>query len=321
MASNGPPSVGATLIQSEVGSDAAPVVCCDIKTFRKTSQVTSKLPCMVVLMLPALWQEVPELSSPSEPRFLPVLVAKESVEGFKRWWEKSSATQKMDICAGLFHGAVDKIVLKHTVPDAGFSVEHADRCIVCQEDFQPGETVEKLSVCGHTFHGSCIRRWLRQTSHCPLCREHVGVTSSPSCCRYLENGRETEAREAPDLAIQAATATTTTAALEQVVGATSLSPPPAPPAAAASTANSSPSNISPRAPVEGDVRVADEEIDTAMNTSGSDVGQPDDATAVSLHPPPATGSCQNCGCRGMHAYFRFCPYCGATVNELSARQS
>lgn len=42
-------------------------------------------------------------------------------------------------------------------------------CVICLEDFREGEMVKRLP-CGHTFHGSCVRRWLLRNGVCPVCR-------------------------------------------------------------------------------------------------------------------------------------------------------
>lgn len=44
-------------------------------------------------------------------------------------------------------------------------------CSVCLEDFKEGDRVRRIARkdCGHLFHSSCIRRWLRRRNKCPLC--------------------------------------------------------------------------------------------------------------------------------------------------------
>ncbi|EYU18053.1 hypothetical protein MIMGU_mgv1a024936mg, partial [Erythranthe guttata] len=48
-------------------------------------------------------------------------------------------------------------------------------CSVCLEDLSgggdEGEEVLLLSMpCSHIFHGDCIKKWLRTSHYCPLCR-------------------------------------------------------------------------------------------------------------------------------------------------------
>jgi hypothetical protein len=48
-----------------------------------------------------------------------------------------------------------------------------DSCAICQERFQMGETVNRLS-CNHIFHPDCIVPWLKIRDTCPTCRHTVG---------------------------------------------------------------------------------------------------------------------------------------------------
>jgi hypothetical protein len=42
-------------------------------------------------------------------------------------------------------------------------------CIICQENYQPGEIILKLPCC-HLYHETCLFRWLSTAHTCPLCR-------------------------------------------------------------------------------------------------------------------------------------------------------
>ena len=55
---------------------------------------------------------------------------------------------------------------KHTCKE-----EEGDKCVIC---FEVLLAVHHLQLeCGHVFHDKCIRRWLREKSTCPTCRDHV----------------------------------------------------------------------------------------------------------------------------------------------------
>lgn len=54
------------------------------------------------------------------------------------------------------------------------SSEH-EKCVVCMEEFQPGDRVRPLPKCAHIFHASCLEQWIltgnsRETTKCPMCR-------------------------------------------------------------------------------------------------------------------------------------------------------
>jgi len=49
----------------------------------------------------------------------------------------------------------------------------ADECTVCMEDFETGEMITELPMCGHTFHKDCVDLWLRQHASCPICRRNT----------------------------------------------------------------------------------------------------------------------------------------------------
>ncbi|KAL3536388.1 hypothetical protein ACH5RR_004849 [Cinchona calisaya] len=45
-----------------------------------------------------------------------------------------------------------------------------DVCAVCLSEFKQGDEVRVLPECMHTFHVSCIDKWLLSHRNCPLCR-------------------------------------------------------------------------------------------------------------------------------------------------------
>ncbi|XP_050222876.1 uncharacterized protein LOC126672974 [Mercurialis annua] len=45
----------------------------------------------------------------------------------------------------------------------------SEQCIICYETFRVGYSVTRLP-CSHVFHGRCIKKWLRRSHLCPLCR-------------------------------------------------------------------------------------------------------------------------------------------------------
>eukprot|EP00929_Paragymnodinium_shiwhaense_P022570 TRINITY_DN14382_c0_g1_i1.p1 TRINITY_DN14382_c0_g1~~TRINITY_DN14382_c0_g1_i1.p1 ORF type:complete len:289 (-),score=24.19 TRINITY_DN14382_c0_g1_i1:522-1388(-) len=287
MASAGRGADVLTLTHSECGSDAAPVVCRNTLALKKPDMANiGCLPCMSVLMLPTSLLGVPQLPT-EEQRFLPTLVARESVDAFVDWWRSSTVKQRVDMCTAVFHNAVDKVISGQVVSEECLSCSADETlCVVCQEHFQIGETMEKLSACGHSFHSRCIRNWLKESPHCPLCRAHSKVTRSVK-------GREVETLSADTLLIMS-----------------SPSVPSLPSRINLSVASSA-------RPLE-DASILEARGDAdAEDISGRRRDDSEEAPQLS----PAAGHCRSCGYAGLKDYFRFCPDCGGAVNEALTCQS
>jgi len=70
-------------------------------------------------------------------------------------------------------------------------------CPICREDFEL-ENEEKNKAaslpCGHLFHSSCIKPWLKKQRFCPMCRSELPQDDSKSSgasvrTQYLEEMR------------------------------------------------------------------------------------------------------------------------------------
>ena len=56
-------------------------------------------------------------------------------------------------------------------------------CTICLNEQQPGQDVDEIRRCGHTFHKHCLLAWLNspntQHSSCPNCRQELFPTRHP----------------------------------------------------------------------------------------------------------------------------------------------
>lgn len=48
-----------------------------------------------------------------------------------------------------------------------------DACHICLVDYEPGDQVVKLPVCGHELHESCVVPWIQGKETCPVCRTKI----------------------------------------------------------------------------------------------------------------------------------------------------
>ncbi|KAL6973652.1 RING-type E3 ubiquitin transferase [Sarracenia purpurea var. burkii] len=60
---------------------------------------------------------------------------------------------------------------------AGVPLMAEKDCAVCLEFFREGEWCRSLPECHHTFHASCVDKWLTKVANCPICRTHVRLNS------------------------------------------------------------------------------------------------------------------------------------------------
>jgi hypothetical protein len=57
--------------------------------------------------------------------------------------------------------------------EAACRCEEDTACSICLMDYEPGEELMGLPLCGHTYHSACIGKWLAQQGVCPICRTDI----------------------------------------------------------------------------------------------------------------------------------------------------
>jgi hypothetical protein len=75
----------------------------------------------------------------------------------------------------------------------------ADRCPICLEDFQIGEQVLRIRVCGHVFKRPGLLRWFQRNDHCPVCRRNVN--ENPPSTEEPSQTQRPQTRSNPNHAI------------------------------------------------------------------------------------------------------------------------
>eukprot|EP00929_Paragymnodinium_shiwhaense_P111925 TRINITY_DN8019_c0_g1_i1.p1 TRINITY_DN8019_c0_g1~~TRINITY_DN8019_c0_g1_i1.p1 ORF type:complete len:305 (-),score=30.87 TRINITY_DN8019_c0_g1_i1:363-1277(-) len=263
-------------------------------TSNQLALASSLLPGMVALMLPALWPEAPQ-SRTGEQRWLAVSVPKLNLPEFLDKWNGMTIDQMMDMCTDVFHRAVDNAVVQHTVGEEEEESLQSELCVVCQSEYECGDCTETLSVCGHAFHGDCLRPWLKHSSHCPICREHCGVTFSAKRATPGFSAAQPPAHvRAADMTLLGQSGS------EPVRGAGEQRP--------MSRDPFRPDGYNAREEPEHGRDVGLDLEDASHHVRYSETDEHSARSRMNF--------CPFCGCDGVHANFQFCPYCGESLADL-----
>ncbi|XP_027173314.1 RING-H2 finger protein ATL51-like [Coffea eugenioides] len=102
--------------------------------------------------------------SPARRRTIPTAPANSAAADYNREQATSSS--------GSFSNVLPVIITSNYNDSTSkeYSKEDDDICAVCLSEFNVGDEVRVLPECTHTFHGSCIDKWLHSHRNCPLCR-------------------------------------------------------------------------------------------------------------------------------------------------------
>ncbi|XP_039042013.1 putative RING-H2 finger protein ATL69 [Hibiscus syriacus] len=71
-----------------------------------------------------------------------------------------------------------------TFCDECFSANKDAQCTVCLSEYRCEDTLRILPYCGHSFHVTCIDKWLQQHSTCPVCR--ISLREFPEKKRLMQ---------------------------------------------------------------------------------------------------------------------------------------
>lgn len=69
--------------------------------------------------------------------------------------------------------------------DAFVSSSQDAQCTVCLAEYREEDTLRILPYCGHSFHATCIDRWLHQHSTCPVCRISLREFPEKKCMQPM----------------------------------------------------------------------------------------------------------------------------------------
>ena len=85
---------------------------------------------------------------------------------------------------------------------AGTDIKGGEQCMVCLCDFEEGDELRLMPVCGHAFHSKCVDPWLQQSHTCPTCRrdlvEDAGADGAAAAAPALETTDERDGLATPE---------------------------------------------------------------------------------------------------------------------------
>ena len=84
--------------------------------------------------------------------------------------EVSAMSERQD---GMVEQKVLKLKTKPINKDHQFEFEDK-HCLICMAPLEEGERIGDIA-CNHSFHGECLKEWVKRRNACPLCNEEVAA--------------------------------------------------------------------------------------------------------------------------------------------------
>jgi hypothetical protein len=92
---------------------------------------------------------------------------------------RNNEAQHVRLTAQQIENAIETIVYDESISrrynESNVEDNSYERCPICLEDFQIGEYVCRIRVCGHIFKRPGLMYWFARNNHCPVCRREVNV--------------------------------------------------------------------------------------------------------------------------------------------------
>ncbi|KAF5180041.1 E3 ubiquitin-protein ligase mbr2-like [Thalictrum thalictroides] len=89
-----------------------------------------------------------------------------------------------NVSTGLSNGTINELLQRRTYFLLSEENVSKESCTICQEDYSEEDELGTLN-CGHEFHHTCIKQWLRRKNICPVCKSTGLTTLDPTVVRNV----------------------------------------------------------------------------------------------------------------------------------------
>ena len=69
-----------------------------------------------------------------------------------------------------------KLLEESKISDKNLIKNDVKNCAICLENYKIGDTISYLP-CFHSYHSKCIKKWLKGSKICPLCKKEVNFNN------------------------------------------------------------------------------------------------------------------------------------------------